>query len=81
MSSLRIFTILAEHFISFIYSGVPAERVGEEAGKMLLDNLKHGGCVDEHLQDQVRCYFCLFLMFTILQVFHCYALDALFFSL
>ena len=34
-------------------SGVPAENVGKEAAQMLLNNLEHGGCVDEYLQDQV----------------------------
>ena len=35
------------------HSGVPAEKVGESAAQMLLTNLRHGGCVDEYLQDQV----------------------------
>ena len=34
--------------------GVQAEEVGRQAAQMLLDNLQNGGCVDEHLQDQVR---------------------------
>ena len=34
--------------------GVPAEQVGQAAAEMLLDNLNHGGCVDEYLQDQVN---------------------------
>ncbi|KAK6179432.1 hypothetical protein SNE40_011793 [Patella caerulea] len=33
--------------------GVPAEKVGSVAGQMLVDNLQHGGCVDEYLQDQL----------------------------
>ena len=33
--------------------GVPAEEVGRDAAGMLVDNLSHGGCVDEFLQDQV----------------------------
>ncbi|XP_069125935.1 RNA 3'-terminal phosphate cyclase-like isoform X1 [Argopecten irradians] len=33
--------------------GVPAEKVGENAGEALLNNLCHGGCVDEFLQDQL----------------------------
>ncbi|KAL8558569.1 hypothetical protein ACOMHN_032502 [Nucella lapillus] len=33
--------------------GVSAEKVGESAGRMLVNNLRHGGCVDEHLQDQL----------------------------
>ena len=43
-------------YIIYIYtthSGVPAEKVGESAAQMLLTNLRHGGCVDEYLQDQV----------------------------
>ena len=39
-------------FISF-FSGVAAEQVGQSAGKELLSSLSSGGCVDEHLQDQV----------------------------
>ncbi len=34
-------------------AGVAAEHVGREAAQMLLNNLDHGGCVDEYLQDQV----------------------------
>ncbi|KAK3089015.1 hypothetical protein FSP39_000164 [Pinctada imbricata] len=33
--------------------GVPAEKVGEDAGEMLLNSLDHGGCVDDFLQDQI----------------------------
>ena len=33
--------------------GVNADRVGIEAAEMLLANLRHGGAVDEYLQDQV----------------------------
>ncbi|XP_067678311.1 RNA 3'-terminal phosphate cyclase-like [Haliotis asinina] len=33
--------------------GVPAEKVGIDAAQMLLDNLAHGGCVDDYLQDQL----------------------------
>lgn len=33
--------------------GVPAEKVGADAAQMLLGNIKHGGCVDEYLQDQL----------------------------
>lgn len=33
--------------------GVPAEKVGEDAARMLVTNLQHGGCVDEYLQDQL----------------------------
>ena len=32
---------------------MPAEEVGRDAAGMLVDNLSHGGCVDEFLQDQV----------------------------
>lgn len=35
-------------------TGAPAEKVGQEAGDMLINNLFNGGCVDEFLQDQVR---------------------------
>lgn len=33
--------------------GIPADKVGVEAGEMLLNQLCHGGCVDDFLQDQV----------------------------
>ncbi|XP_060071049.1 RNA 3'-terminal phosphate cyclase-like [Ylistrum balloti] len=33
--------------------GVPAEQVGETAAEALLNNLCHGGCVDDFLQDQL----------------------------
>ncbi|ESP05284.1 hypothetical protein LOTGIDRAFT_208285 [Lottia gigantea] len=39
--------------------GVPAETVGETAAQMLLDNLQHGGCVDEYLQDQLILFMAL----------------------
>ncbi|PIO33188.1 hypothetical protein AB205_0063110, partial [Aquarana catesbeiana] len=35
-------------------SGVTADRVGAEAAEILLRNLRHGGCVDEYLQDQAK---------------------------
>lgn len=34
--------------------GVQAEKVGEDAATMLLNNIQHEECVDEHLQDQVE---------------------------
>ena len=34
-------------------AGVEAEKVGADAANDLLQNLDHGGCVDEFLQDQV----------------------------
>ncbi|XP_033636521.1 RNA 3'-terminal phosphate cyclase-like [Asterias rubens] len=39
--------------------GVPAENVGKEAAQMLLNNLEHGGCVDEYLQDQLIIFMAL----------------------
>ena len=33
--------------------GVNADKVGIEAAEVLLANLRHGGAVDEYLQDQV----------------------------
>ncbi|KAG9025382.1 hypothetical protein FRB95_010223 [Tulasnella sp. JGI-2019a] len=33
--------------------------VGEEAAEMLITNLAHGGCVDEHLQDQIIIFMAL----------------------
>ncbi|XP_052257906.1 RNA 3'-terminal phosphate cyclase-like [Dreissena polymorpha] len=33
--------------------GVPAHVVGKEVGEMLLNQLCHGGCVDDYLQDQL----------------------------
>lgn len=35
------------------FSGVYADKVGIEAAEMLLRNIRHNGCVDEFLQDQV----------------------------
>lgn len=35
-------------------SGVYADKIGIEAAEMLLRNIRHNGCVDEFLQDQVR---------------------------
>lgn len=37
----------------FCFSGVYADKVGIEAAEMLLKNIRHNGCVDEFLQDQV----------------------------
>lgn len=37
-----------------VCSGVYADKVGIEAAEMLLRNIRHNGCVDEFLQDQVR---------------------------
>jgi len=34
-------------------SGVPAHAVGKEVAESLLNQLCHGGCVDDFLQDQV----------------------------
>lgn len=34
-------------------SGVYPDKVGFEAAEMLLRNIRHNGCVDEFLQDQV----------------------------
>lgn len=34
-------------------SGVYADKIGIEAAEMLLRNIRHNGCVDEFLQDQV----------------------------
>ncbi|KAM4641364.1 RNA 3'-terminal phosphate cyclase isoform 1-T2 [Discoglossus pictus] len=39
--------------------GVPADRVGTEAAEILLRNLRHGGCVDEYLQDQLIIFMAL----------------------
>lgn len=40
--------------IFVLCSGVYADKVGIEAAEMLLRNIRHNGCVDEFLQDQVR---------------------------
>ena len=37
-----------------LYLGVPAEKVAGQAVAELINNIDAGGCVDEHLQDQVR---------------------------
>lgn len=34
--------------------GVQAEEIGRSAAELLVQSLSDGGCVDEHLQDQVR---------------------------
>jgi len=34
-------------------TGDPAEKTGRSAAEELVRNVKAGGCVDEHLQDQV----------------------------
>ncbi|XP_041363053.1 RNA 3'-terminal phosphate cyclase-like isoform X2 [Gigantopelta aegis] len=33
--------------------GVPAEEVGKTAANMLITNIMHGACVDDHAQDQI----------------------------
>ncbi|XP_068096092.1 RNA 3'-terminal phosphate cyclase isoform X1 [Hyperolius riggenbachi] len=39
--------------------GVTSDRVGAEAAEILLRNLRHGGCVDEYLQDQLIIFMAL----------------------
>lgn len=39
--------------------GVQAEEVGRQAAESLLQSLNHGGCVDEHLQDQLIIFMAL----------------------
>ncbi|XP_028919660.1 RNA 3'-terminal phosphate cyclase [Ornithorhynchus anatinus] len=39
--------------------GVYADRVGIEAAEMLLSNLRHGGAVDEYMQDQLIIFMAL----------------------
>ncbi|XP_030062362.1 RNA 3'-terminal phosphate cyclase [Microcaecilia unicolor] len=39
--------------------GVSSDKVGIEAAEMLLRNLRHGGCVDEYLQDQLIIFMAL----------------------
>lgn len=36
------------------FVGVPAHAVGKEVAETLLNQLCHGGCVDDFLQDQVK---------------------------
>lgn len=36
------------------HAAEPAVRTGMAAGEELVKNLREGGCVDEHLQDQVK---------------------------
>lgn len=40
----------------FLHPGKNADKVGIEAAEMLLGNLRHGGAVDDYLQDQVRTH-------------------------
>ena len=42
-----------DNIFSFCAIGVYADKVGIEAAEMLLRNIRHNGCVDEFLQDQV----------------------------
>ncbi|KAM4720706.1 RNA 3'-terminal phosphate cyclase isoform 1-T2 [Rhinophrynus dorsalis] len=58
--------IVAETSTGCIYAGsalgkrgVTADRVGMEAAEILLRNLRHGGCVDEYLQDQLIIFMAL----------------------
>ena len=37
----------------YVFLGKQAEQVGSEAGEELVNNLFHGGCVDDYIQDQV----------------------------
>ncbi|RDX42677.1 RNA 3'-terminal phosphate cyclase [Lentinus brumalis] len=39
--------------------GVDPARVGKEAGGELVGNIAHGGCVDEHMQDQMIIFLAL----------------------
>lgn len=39
--------------------GKASEIVGDEAARMLIRNIKEGGCVDEHLQDQIIIFMAL----------------------
>lgn len=45
--------VICCYFITMPVLGVNADKVGIEAAEMLLANLRHGGTVDEYLQDQV----------------------------
>lgn len=47
------FCLLIFFFFYVPIAGVNADKVGIEAAEMLLANLRHGGAVDEYLQDQV----------------------------
>lgn len=49
------------YVLSVLSSGVYADKVGIEAAEMLLRNIRHNGCVDEFLQDQVRHTICVYL--------------------
>lgn len=39
--------------------GLPAEEVGQNAAKKLIEDVTAGGCVDEHIQDQVLIFMAL----------------------
>ncbi|GCB78129.1 hypothetical protein scyTo_0017704, partial [Scyliorhinus torazame] len=39
--------------------GVAADKVGIEAAEMLMKNIRHGGCVDQYLQDQIIIFMAL----------------------
>ncbi|XP_020385845.1 RNA 3'-terminal phosphate cyclase isoform X2 [Rhincodon typus] len=39
--------------------GVAADKVGIEAAEMLMKDLRHGGCVDQYLQDQIIIFMAL----------------------
>ncbi|KXJ05738.1 putative RNA 3'-terminal phosphate cyclase, partial [Exaiptasia diaphana] len=42
-----------------LHLGVPAERVAGDSVDELLRNVESGGCVDEHLQDQLIIFMAL----------------------
>lgn len=43
--------------VFFVDLGMTPEQVANEAVRMLLYNVKSGGCVDDMLQEQVSCNF------------------------
>lgn len=52
---LKIIGSILASYISLL--GKNSDKVGIEAAEILLKNLKHGGAVDDSLQDQVRLLF------------------------
>ncbi|KAK3700181.1 hypothetical protein QZH41_010618 [Actinostola sp. cb2023] len=51
--------LIAAVICYFLVQGVPAERVAGDAVDELLRNVDSGGCVDEHLQDQLIIFMAL----------------------
>ena len=44
-----------------------AEKSGKKAADEIIQSIKHGGCVDDHMEDQVRTIvFCSIIIFVVI---------------